>query len=150
MDGESISKFGRDWKNNLYKLWNRMSSGSYFPPPVKTVEIPKNDGRKRKLGIPTISDRICQMVAKLYLEPEVEPYFHPDSFGYRPPGRSAIDAVGVARQRHWRYDWVLDLDIKGFFDNIDHDLMMRAVRHHTDSLPAQPFPSQTSFAGRER
>lgn len=131
VDGESISEFEKDLKNNLYKLWNRMSSGSYFPPPVRTVEIPKPDGRKRRLGIPTVSDRIAQMVVKLYLEPEVEPYFHPGSYGYR-PGRSAIDAVGVARKRCWRYNWVLDLDIKGFFDNIDHDLMMRAVRHHTD------------------
>jgi RNA-directed DNA polymerase len=119
-------------KNNLYKLWNRMSSGSYFPPPVRLVEIPKgNTGKTRPLGIPTVSDRIAQMVVKLMLEPEVEPHFHVDSYGYR-PGKSALDAVGVARQRCWRRNWVIDLDIKGFFDNLDWDLVMRAVRHHTD------------------
>jgi len=107
-----------------------MSSGSYFPPPVRTVAIPKGDGRERLLGIPTVSDRIAQMVVKLYLEPHLEPHFHRDSYGYR-PGRSALDAVGVARQRCWRYDWVLDLDVQGHFDNIDHELLMRAVRKHT-------------------
>ena len=109
-----------------------MSSGSYFPPPVRRVAIPKGDGRERLLGIPTVGDRIAQMVVKMYLEPEIEPCFHPDSYGYR-PGRSAIDAVGVARRRCWRYDWVVDLDIKGFFDNIDHVLLMKAVRKHTKS-----------------
>jgi len=118
-------------KNNLYKVWNRMSSGSYFPPPVRTVAIPKAGGGQRMLGIPTVSDRIAQMVVKMHLEPLVEPCFHPDSYGYR-PGKSAIEAVGVTRKRCWRYDWVLDLDIKGFFDNLDHDLLMRAVRKHTD------------------
>jgi group II intron reverse transcriptase/maturase len=131
IDGESIAEFEEDLKNNLYKLWNRMSSGSYFPPPVRGVEIPKDDGRKRPLGIPTVADRIAQAVVKAYLEPEVEQCFHPDSYGYR-PGKSAVDAVGVARQRCWRYDWAVDLDIKGFFDNLDHDLLMRAVRKHTD------------------
>jgi RNA-directed DNA polymerase len=131
VDGESIAEFERDLTNNLYKLWNRMSSGSYFPPPVRTVEIPKSDGGKRALGIPTVTDRVAQMVVKMYLEPLVEPHFHQDSYGYR-PGRSAIQAVGVARQRCWRIDWVLDLDIKGFFDNLDHALLMRAVRKHTD------------------
>ena len=130
VDGESIADFESDLKGHLYKLWNRMSSGSYFPPPVRTVEIPKDNGGKRLLGIPTVSDRIAQMVVKLYLEPEVEPYFHQDSYGYR-PGKSAIEAVGVARQRCWRYDWVVDLDIKGFFDNLDHGLVIRAVRKHT-------------------
>jgi RNA-directed DNA polymerase len=132
VDEESIEEFEKNLKNNLYKLWNRMSSGSYFPPPVKIVEIPKGDGKTRKLGVPTVSDRIAQMVVKLYLEPEVDPHFHPDSYGYR-PGKSAIDAVGVARQRCWRYDYVIDLDIKGFFDNLDHDLVMKAVRKHTES-----------------
>jgi RNA-directed DNA polymerase len=132
VDGESITEFEKDLRNNLYKLWNRMSSGSYFPPPVRSTEIPKDDGRgKRPLGIPTVTDRVGQTVAKIYLEPEVEPYFHPDSYAYR-SGRSAIQAVGVARKRCFQYDWVVDLDIKGFFDNLDHELTMRAVRKHTD------------------
>jgi RNA-directed DNA polymerase len=130
VDKESIADFEMDLKNNLYKIWNRMSSGSYFPPPVRAVEIGKKEGGQRRLGVPTVSDRIAQMVAKIYFEPEVEPYFHPDSYGYR-PNKSALDAIGVARQRCWRYNWVLDLDIKGFFDNISHSLLMRAVRKHT-------------------
>lgn len=131
VDAQTIQDFDANLEGNLYKLWNRLSSGSYFPPPVRRVEIPKSDGGKRPLGIPTVSDRIAQMVVKLALEPEVEPHFHPDSFGYR-PGKSALDAVGSARQRCWRYDWVVDLDIRGFFDNIDHSLLLRAVRKHTD------------------
>jgi len=131
VDGQSIAEFEGALKSNLYKLWNRMSSGSYFPPPVRTVEIPKDDGGIRPLGIPTVADRVAQMVVKLYLEPEVEPYFHSDSYGYR-PGKSAVEAVGVARQRCFNYDWVVDLDIKGFFDNLNHELVMRAVRKHTD------------------
>lgn len=131
VDRESISEFDEDYKNNLYKIWNRMSSGSYFPPPVKTVEIPKKSGGKRVLGIPTVSDRVAQMVVKLYFEPLVEPYFHKDSYGYR-VGKSAIEAIGVTRKRCWKYDWVLEFDIKGLFDNIDHDLLMKAVRHHTN------------------
>ena len=130
MDSESIEVFERDLKNNLYRIWNRMSSGTYFPPPVKTVEIPKKDGGVRSLGIPTVSDRVAQTVVKLYLEPVVEPSFHPDSYGYRPK-KSALDAVGVARQRCWQYDWVIDLDIRGFFDNLDHALVMRAVKKYT-------------------
>lgn len=129
IDGESIADFEKNLKDNLYRLWNRMSSGSYFPPPVKTVGIPKAGGGERKLGIPTVADRVAQMVAKMILEPKVEPLFHPDSYGYR-PAKSAHDAIGQARQRCWKYDWVLDLDIRGFFDNIPHDLMMRAVRKH--------------------
>lgn len=131
VDAQTIQDFEANLKGNLYKLWNRLASGSYFPPPVRRVEIPKSDGGKRPLGIPTVSDRIAQMVVKKSLEPKLAPYFHRDSYGYR-PGRSALDAVGVARQRCWRYDWVVDLDIRGFFDNIDHSLLMRAVRKHTD------------------
>ncbi len=131
IDEESIQDFESDLKENLYKIWNRMSSGTYFAPPVKAVEIQKSDGRTRLLGIPTVSDRVAQAVVKLHLEPIVDPEFHKDSYGYR-PGKSALDAVGVARKRCWRQDWVIDLDIKGFFDNLDHALMMKAVRFHTD------------------
>src|SRR6201988_235027 len=129
VDGQSIEDFERDLKGNLYKIWNRMSSGSYFPPPVRTVKIPKANGGERKLGIPTVSDRIAQMVVKLKLEPLVDPLFHPDSYGYR-PRKSAREAVGQARQRCWWHDWIIDLDIKGFFDNIPHDLLIRAVKKH--------------------
>ena len=131
VDEESIADFEVNLRGNLYKIWNRMSSGSYFPPPVRVVEIDKKGGGQRKLGVPTVSDRIAQMVAKMYFEPQVDKYFHPDSYGYR-PGKSAIEAIATARQRCWRFDWVLDLDIKAFFDEIDHDLLMRAVRKHTD------------------
>ena len=130
VDGQSIAEFEGDLTNNLYKLWNRMTSGSYMPPAVKRVEIPKADGGVRPLGIPTVADRIAQMVVKNALEPEVEPYFHEDSYGYR-PGKSAHQAVGVARTRCWRNNFVLDLDIKGFFDNLNHELLMKAVRKHT-------------------
>jgi RNA-directed DNA polymerase len=131
VDGQSIAEFESALSNNLYKLWNRLASGSSFPPPVRRVDIPKGDGRTRPLGIPTVADRVAQMVVTRYLEPEVETHFHPDSYGYR-PGQSALDAVGQARERCGRSDWVLDLDIKGFFDNLDHELMLRAVRKHTD------------------
>lgn len=131
VDEESIQKFEANLKDNLYKIWNRMSSGSYFPPPVKAVEIPKKNGGVRILGVPTVSDRIAQMTVKLYFEPMVEPHFHSDSYGYR-PGKSAIDAVRVTRTRCWRYDWVLEFDIKGLFDNIDQELLMKAVKKHTD------------------
>ena len=131
VEGQTIEKFAENLQDNLYKLWNRLTSGSYFPQPVLRVEIPKSDGGIRPLGIPTVSDRIAQMVVKTHLEPELEKHFHPDAYGYR-PGKSALDAVGMARQRCWKNDWVLDLDIKGFFDNIDHELMMRAVRAHTE------------------
>ena len=132
VDGESIEEFEQDLPGNLYKLWNRLSSGSYFPPPVRQVEIPKKDGRGvRTLGVPTVADRIAQTVVKLYLEPVVEPIFHADSYGYR-PGRSALQAVGVCRERCWRADWVLDLDIKAFFDSLPHELVLKAVAHHTD------------------
>ena len=131
VDGQTIDAIEKNLGNELYKLWNRMSSGSYFPSAVKRVEIPKGDGRMRPLGIPTVTDRVAQMVVKQKLEPEMEKIFHSDSYGYR-PGRSAHDALGKARERCWRSNWVLDLDIKGFFDNIDHELLMRAVRRHTD------------------
>ena len=129
VDEQSIQDFEKRLKDNLYKIWNRMSSGSYFPPPVRTVKIPKANGGERKLGIPTVSDRIAQQVVKSRLEPEVDRLFHADSYGYR-PGKSALEAVGRARERCWRHDWVLDLDIKGFFDNIDQNLLMRAVKKH--------------------
>jgi hypothetical protein len=129
VDGQSIAAFEKELKNNLYRIWNRMSSGSDFPPPVRTVKIPKANGGERTLGIPTVSDRIAQMVVKSRLEPNVDPLFHPDSSGYR-PGKSALEAVGQTRQRGWKQNWVIDLDIKGFFDNLDHDLLMRAVKKH--------------------
>lgn len=132
VDGQTLADFEKDLEGNLYKVWNRMSSGSYFPPPVRLVEIPKGGGGMRPLGIPTVGDRIAQTVVKMVLEPLVEPHFHEDSYGYR-PGRSAHDALGTARQRCWRADWVIDLDIKGFFDNLDHDLVLKAVAHHTDN-----------------
>jgi len=131
VDGVSLAAFEKDLKGNLYKVWNRMSSGSYYPPPVRLVEIPKGGGGTRPLGIPTIADRVAQTVVKMVLEPEVEPIFHPGSYGYR-PGRGALDAVGVARKRCWEFDWVIDLDIEAFFDSIPHDLIERAVAHHTD------------------
>ena len=130
VDGQSIAEFDENLKSNLYKLWNRLASGSYFPPPVRRVDIPKSDGRTRPLGIPTVADRIAQMVVTRYLQPILEPQFHADSYGYRPK-KSAKDALAAARQRCWRYDWVLDLDIKAFFETIDHELLMRAVRQHT-------------------
>ena len=131
VDEQSITEFERDLQGNLYKLWNRLSSGSYMPPPVRAVEIPKRDGSPRVLGVPTVADRIAQTVVRGYLEPGVEPFFHADSYGYR-PGRSALDAVGVCRERCWKLDWVLDMDIRAFFDSVPHDLMLRAVARHTD------------------
>jgi RNA-directed DNA polymerase len=132
VDGQTIADFELNLKDNLYKLWNRLSSGTYFPPPVKAVPIPKKSGGERILGVPTVSDRIAQMVVKLTFEPCVEPYFVPDSYGYR-PNKSALDAIGITRQRCWRYDWILEYDIKGLFDNLDHQLLMKAVRKHTDN-----------------
>jgi RNA-directed DNA polymerase len=131
VDRQSIEDFEKDLKDNLYKIWNRMSSGSYFPPPVKAVAIPKKNGGQRILGVPTVADRVAQMVVKMTFEPAVESIFLPDSYGYR-PGKSALDAVGVTRERCWRYNWVLEFDIKGLFDNIDHELLLRAVRKHTE------------------
>lgn len=130
-DGESLSKFEERLKDNLYKIWNRLSSGSYMPPPIREVPIPKKNGGIRILGVPTIGDRVAQMTVKLAFEPKVEPYFLPDSYGYR-PRKSAIQAVGVTRKRCWKYDWVLEFDIRGLFDNIPHDLLLKAVRKHTD------------------
>lgn len=132
VDHETIEQFDRHLKDNLYKIWNRMSSGSYFPPPVKGVPIPKKSGGERMLGIPTVSDRIAQTVVKLKLEPILEPLFHQNSYGYR-LGRSALDAVAMVRRRSWEYDWVVEFDIKGLFDNIDHDLLMRALRKHCET-----------------
>jgi len=132
VDQETLTDFERNLKDNLYKLWNRMSSGSYFPPAVRAVPIPKKTGGERILGVPTVTDRIAQMVIKLLFEPVVEPHFLPDSYGYRPK-KSALDAIGVTRQRCWRRNWVVEYDIKGLFDNLDHELMLKAVRKHTDS-----------------
>ena len=129
VDGQDIESFGRELEDNLYKLWNRMCSGSYFPKPVRLCPIPKRDGGHRVLGIPTVTDRVAQMVGVLTMQPKVDPKFHADSYGYR-PGKSAHDAVGMARQRCWRYNWVIDLDIKGYFDTIDHRLLMKAVQRH--------------------
>ena len=129
VDGQTIEQFEADLKNKLYKIWNRMSSGSYFPPPVRAVSIPKKSGGQRILGVPTVADRVAQMVVKQVIEPDLDPVFLPDSYGYR-PRKSALDAVGVTRERCWKYDWVLEFDIKGLFDNIDHTLLLRAVRKH--------------------
>lgn len=130
VDGQTLTEFEGDVANNLYKLWNRLASGSYMPPAVRRVEIPKSGGGVRPLGIPTVADRIAQMVIKQVLEPVLEPVFHDDSYGYR-PGKSAHHAIAQARRRCWKHAWVVELDIKGFFDNIDHALLLKAVRHHT-------------------
>jgi group II intron reverse transcriptase/maturase len=132
VDGQSIEDFETDLRNNLYKIWNRMSSGSYFPPPVRAVEIPKpHGGGVRVLGVPTVADRIAQTVVARRLETKVESIFHQDSYGYR-PGRSALDAVAACRQRCWRKNWVIDLDIAKFFDSVPWDLIIKAVQANTD------------------
>lgn len=131
VDRQSLEEFEMNLKDNLYKLWNRMSSGCYFPQPVMAVPIPKKSGGTRILGIPTVVDRIAQQVVKMLFEPLVEPHFLPDSYGYR-PNKSALDAIKVTRERCWKQDWVLEYDIKGLFDNISHDLLMKAVRKHTE------------------
>ena len=130
IDQETLSKFDQNLKGNLYKIWNRMSSGAYFPPPVKAVPIPKKSGGQRILGVPTVADRIAQMVVKLILEPKLEPLLHEDSYGYR-EGKSGLDAIEVTRKRCWATNWVIEFDIKGLFDNVDHELLMKAVRKHT-------------------
>ncbi len=132
VDQVSLEAFEENLEDNLYKIWNRLSSGSYMPPPVRRVDIEKTGGGTRPLGIPTVGDRIAQMVIKRELDAKLEPIFHAWSYGYR-PGRSALDAVGAARKHCWQRPWVLDLDIKGFFDSIDHELLLKAVRQHTDS-----------------
>jgi RNA-directed DNA polymerase len=129
VDGQTIEAFEADLKGNLYRIWNRMSSGSYFPPPIRAVSIPKKSGGERILGVPTVGDRIAQMVVKQLIEPDLDPIFLKDSYGYR-PGKSALDAVGVTRERCWKYDWVLEFDIKGLFDNISHELLLKAVHRH--------------------
>lgn len=131
IDGVALGEFETNLAGNLYRIWNRMSSGSYFPPPVRAVPIPKPGGGVRTLGVPTIADRIAQTVVATRLEARVEPMFHPDSYGYR-PGRSALDAVAVTRRRCWEQDWVLDLDIRAFFDSVDHDLLIKAVAANTE------------------
>ena len=131
IDEQSIADFEENLKDNLYKIWNRMSSGTYFPKPVKAVAIPKKNGGTRILGIPTVEDRTAQMVAKIYFEPNVEKIFHEDSYGYR-PNKSAIQAIGVLRERCWKKDWIVDFDIKGLFDNIRHDYLIEMVKRHTE------------------
>lgn len=130
MDRVSIQEFETDLKKNLYKLWNRLTSGSYFPPPVKEVVIPKSNGGERKLGIPTVADRVAQMVVKDYLEPSLEAHFDEHSYGYRPK-KSAHDAIRACQKNCHRYAWVIDLDIKGFFDHMDHELLLKALTRHT-------------------
>jgi group II intron reverse transcriptase/maturase len=129
IDKQSIKDFERNLSNNLYKIWNRMSSGSYFPQPVKRVPIPKKQGGTRNLHVPSVSDRIAQTVVKLYLEPRLEPIFHPDSYGYR-PARSALDAIAVTRKRCWKRSWVVEFDIKKAFDSLDWNLLRKALQKH--------------------
>jgi RNA-directed DNA polymerase len=129
VDAQSLEEFEKDLEDNLYVLWNRMASGSYFPPPVRAVEIPKRSGGKRMLGIPTVTDRIAQAVAVLVIEANMEKYFHEDSYGYR-PSKQVLDAVGKTRKRCWEYKWLLEYDIKGLFDNINHEKLMKAVKGH--------------------
>ena len=149
VDGQTIEAFEADLKSNLFKIWNRMCSGSYFPPPVRAVAIPKKTGGERILGVPTVSDRIAQMVVKQMIEPELDPLFLADSYGYR-PRKSALDAVGVTRQRCWKYDWILEFDIKGLFDNISHDLLLTAVRKHVNCQWALLYIERWLTAPMER
>lgn len=131
VDSQTLTEFDRDLGRNLHRIWNRMSSGSYMPPAVKAVPIPKKSGGERILGVPTVSDRIAQTAVTLVLEPILDPGFHTDSYGYR-RGKSAHDALAVTRKRCWERDWVLEYDIRGLFDNIDHQLLLRALRYHCD------------------
>lgn len=131
VDKESIKAFGMNLKDNLYKIWNRMSSGSYIPPPVKGVPIPKKSGGTRLLGVPTVADRVAQTAVKMMLEPILEPIFDENSFGYRSQ-KSALDAVSITRKRCWRYDWVVEFDIKGLFDNINHEMLIKVLKMHCD------------------
>jgi RNA-directed DNA polymerase len=132
VDGQSLAAFESDLKNNLYKIWNRMSSGSYFPPPVRAVDIPKpHGGGTRRLGVPTIADRVAQTVVADHLEERAERIFHPDSYGYR-PNKSQLQAVGMCRQRCWKRDWVIDLDVQKFFDTVPWNLIVKAVEAVTD------------------
>jgi RNA-directed DNA polymerase len=133
VDRQTLDEFEEDLKNNLFKIWNRMSSGSYFPPPVRAVEIPKpHGGGVRVLGVPTVADRVAQTVVAMHLVERAEPRFHPDSYGYRPK-KAAWDAVGVCRQRCWKRDWVIDLDVEKFFDSVPWDLIIKAVEVVTDT-----------------
>jgi Reverse transcriptase (RNA-dependent DNA polymerase) len=149
VDGQTLEQFESDLKRNLYKIWNRMSSGSYFPPPVRAVSIPKKSGGERILGVPAVSDRIAQVVVKQLIEPDMETIFLPDSYGYR-PGKSALQAVGVTRERCWKHDWVLEFDIKGLFDNIDHTLLLKAVRKHVTCSWAVLYIERWLVAPMER
>ena len=149
VDGQTIEQFEADLKSNLYKIWNRMSSGTYFPPPVRAVSIPKKSGGQRILGVPTVADRVAQMVVKQVIEPILDSVFLADSYGYR-PRKSALDAVGVTRQRCWKYDWVLEFDIKGLFDNLPHDLLLKAVRKHVKCNWALLYIERWLTAAMER
>ena len=149
IDAQSIEMFEAQRSKNLYKIWNRMASGSYFPPAVRTVLIPKKQGGKRPLGIPTVSDRIAQGVVKDYLEPILEPVFHNSSYGYR-PGRSAHDALVQCQQNCRKYDWVVDIDIKGFFDSINHQMLLQLLRHHTKEEWVMLYAERWLKAGVEQ
>lgn len=149
IDKQSIEMFNEDMSGNLYKIWNRMTSGSYFPPPVRTVFIPKKQGGLRPLGIPTVSDRIAQGVVKDYLEPVLESIFHSSSFGYR-PGRSAHDALSQCQSNCIKHAWVIDVDIKGFFDNISHKLMMQMLQQHTNEKWVLLYAERWLKAGVEQ
>ena len=149
IDKQSIEMFNENLSKNLYKIWNRMTSGSYFPPPVRTVFIPKKQGGKRPLGIPTVSDRIAQGVVKDYLEPTLEAIFHTSSFGYR-PGRSAHDALRQCRDNCIKYAWVIDVDKKGFFDNLSHEIMMQLLQMHTTEKWVLMYAERWLKAGVEQ